>query len=332
MALGTLYFINGDEFFLIDEAVSHIKQSLPDADIALFEGQINVDEVVQSTQSTGLFASQKIIHIKNFSGFSKALSDADQGAWISFFSTPVPADCCVIVVHYGSVDKRKKLASTLKKHAVFQQHAAFKDWEQEKITGWLQQRFRKKGKTVYDDALFLFQQTGGPSLRQYAAELETLCTFLGDEVTQISLSHVKACCSPQQSTIYEFTEAIKQRNYPQIYMRCQQLLALGEDPIKLLGLLGASYRMYVQLLYLHQKGKTPDQMAKLMGRHPFFIKQLLGEVRKRYALSDVSMIMQNLATYDIHIKSGVEKARYIMDRLPVMLCQQPVKPELLQVL
>ena len=47
---------------------------------------------------------------------------------------------------------------------------------------------------------------------------------------------------------YEFSESIKNRQLTQCFERLQQLKNAGEEPVKLLGLVTANFRLYFQIL------------------------------------------------------------------------------------
>ena len=59
------YFFYGQEVFLVDEAVESIKNQHVEKQLTVFEDQISIQTVIQTVQSTGLFATGNLIILKN---------------------------------------------------------------------------------------------------------------------------------------------------------------------------------------------------------------------------------------------------------------------------
>ncbi|RAP27960.1 DNA polymerase III subunit delta [Candidatus Marinamargulisbacteria bacterium SCGC AG-343-D04] len=318
MTLGKIHFFFGNETFLVDEALQKCLSPHPSIDPVFFEGDIDIKSILNTSMSTGLFSSQQLIVIKNPSFFSKNPSKTDIDLWCDLFKKPVNPDTGIIIINHGSVDQRKKIASTLKKHASFQLFEPFKDWEQEKVSHWIKQRLQAANKRIDDDALILLQSICGMSLRTCANEIETLCVFLGEE-SHITLNHVKQFGSEAQSSIFDCLEGLKKRDYKTVFSSIQILKNSGEDPIKFIGLLSATFRLYLQILYLHSHRHSDAQIAKETGKHPFFVKQLLYSIKKHYSVDDVSSIMIQLAEFDVNIKSGKLKPAYVFSKFPSLI-------------
>ena len=129
---GQGYFYYGSEVCLVDEAVQAVLTKYPDAERALFEDVVAINDVIQAAQSPNLFVSHTVICIKNPYFFSKSPDKDEAKAWTDFFKMSLDPSVTVIVFAYGSVDMRKKCASSLKKAYQTTCFEPFKDWEDEK--------------------------------------------------------------------------------------------------------------------------------------------------------------------------------------------------------
>lgn len=314
--LGKGYFFYGNESFLINEHLNAIKRALPAANACYFENDFEFNDVLQATQSTGLFATESLIIIKNPIWLKNKLSESLTKKWVELFKSEISAQTCIVVVQYSSVDMRKKIPATLKKSFETKVLEPFKDWEQDKLINWIRNRIKTKDKKITQDALEMLATISGNSLEQCASEIETLCVFIASKDT-IEIQDIKSFCTQAQATIYDFSESIKNRDYKSCYRLLQLLKKSGEEPIKLLGLVASNFRLYLQVLALKHLGE--HQMAKKLGKHPFFIKQVLRSIDKKYSLAEVSAIIQKLATYDYEIKSGIKKSDFLFFKIPLLI-------------
>tara|TARA_A100001015_G_scaffold246217_1_gene282531 strand:- start:1458 stop:2411 length:954 start_codon:yes stop_codon:yes gene_type:complete len=314
--LGKGYFFYGNESFLISEEVQSIKQMLKSANINYFENDIDFNKVLQATQTTGLFASETLIIIKNPIWLKNKLTDTLTKQWVELFKTTISKQTCIIICNYTAVDMRKKIPAILKKTFISKQLEPFKDWEQDKLLQWITTRIKKKNKSISAEALEMLATISGNSLEKCASEIETLCVYIASK-NQIEIQDIKSFCTQEQATLYEFSESIKNKNYSVCYKLLQNLKRSGEDPIKLLGLVSANFRLYFYILSNKHIGE--HQIAKQLGKHPFFIKQILKTIEKKYTVQKVGEIIKQLATCDYEIKSGQKKADFLFYKLPFLI-------------
>lgn len=312
------YFFHGLETFLVDEAVNQVKKQCVNASISVFKEDISYQDVLQATQTTGLFASSSLLILKNPHFLTKTLSKGDVEKWKSLFKNGLNEQTCIVVVTYGKVDMRKACASFLKKLYNTQQFMPFKDWEDEKFASWVKARANSLHKKLSDDALNLFCQITGLDCRQAANELETL-SVLTQGKQDILVSDIRLACPQAKGSIYDLTESMKTRDYKMCFEAITKLKMAGEDPIKLLGLVTFNIRFFMQLLSL--KHKSMDIIAKELGKHPFFIKQVMGVIEKKYSLTILANIISKLAEIDVNIKSGKVNPRLLFSLAPALICK-----------
>ena len=302
-SLITFYF--GEETFLTREAVQKVIHDHPHHQVDYLEGTFDVAQLIQLTQSTGLFASKSLIILKNPFFLFKKCDSKDEKVLEKLFKTHQNEDVSLLIYATQHLDQRKKFVTLLKKQARMQQFNAFKDWEQNKVLQWIQQRLKSKKKSITQDALFALEQLSGGSLEQCNAEINTLLVFVNDKET-ITIDDINALSGDSKATPYQLTEALKKRQYSTVHTITTILLANQEDPIKLMGLIISSFRLYYMITYLKQKRQNADQMAKVLRKNTYFIKLIAQELT--YSLSELKTNLSILAEKDIEIKKGIMKA------------------------
>ena len=90
------------------------------------------------------------------------------------------------------------------------------------------------------------------------------------------------------------------------------LLRQGDDPVKLLSIITASYRLYLQILALDSERVPESKLASKIGKNPYFIKKLLPSIRRHYSLPRLTAVYQSLSDCDIAIKSGQQTPKHAL--------------------
>jgi DNA polymerase-3 subunit delta len=87
------------------------------------------------------------------------------------------------------------------------------------------------------------------------------------------------------------------------------LKLLKVEPIYLISLLAAQFRLILEVSILMKNGKQDNVIATILNVHPYRVKMAIKH-GYNYSLSDVKKILVELATLDAKIKTG-EADRYI---------------------
>tara|TARA_Y100001970_G_scaffold202294_1_gene246244 strand:- start:4723 stop:5676 length:954 start_codon:yes stop_codon:yes gene_type:complete len=314
--MSNLYFYHGTETFLVDEAVNNIKSQHTTAQLSFFEKDYDINTIIEKTQSTGLFATTNLIILKNPLFLTKTPSKEETAQWLTLFNS-IKNPNTLIIYTYGTIDLRKKLASTLSKQYQSQRFEPFKEWEDEKFMQWIKARLTQNNYQISPDALNMLCQISNKNLQHCTNDINNIITYIGNK-NEINIADIKAMCTIQQSNIYKLTESIKKRNYQDCFKSFQHLNIAGEEPVKLIGLLTSNFRFFIQLLLLQKEPES--SIAKKLGKHPFFIKQTLNQIKKTYTVDHIKIIIKALANLDYQIKSGTINAKIIFSSIPKTIC------------
>jgi DNA polymerase-3 subunit delta len=83
-----------------------------------------------------------------------------------------------------------------------------------------------------------------------------------------------------------------------------QLLQSGEEPIAMMGLMVSQWRLYLQILDGLQRRESFATMAKSIGRQPYYLEKLSGDIRKGYTVAKLTRGLCVMHEADVDIKSG----------------------------
>lgn len=294
---------------MVTEAVASLSAKQPGITPDYFKDVVDLLLLEQCVQTQDMFNPQKLILIQNPHFLTKALSDKDLDRFKSIIQFAATSPHTVVIYMLEkSVDGRKKAVSFLKKNAQSQEFKAFKDWEQDKVFGWIKQAVQKLGKTISPQALPALEQNVGLNLRELNSTLQIIATYIGD-TQEITVADVETMCSRGTSSAFKLTDAMQKNNSQATLKSISALIEAGEDPIRLLGLVIANTRLFTQLLLGLKDGQRADQMAKSLGKNPYYLKKLIPTVQKNHTLAQCLDRYQTLSQTDLSIKTGQLKPK-----------------------
>ena len=105
------------------------------------------------------------------------------------------------------------------------------------------------------------------------------------------------------NVIYEFTNAILDNDYNKVKMMYDKFVLDNVSIDYLLSTVAGSFRTSLIIKLLSNKGKSNQDIAKVIGKKEFFVKKSLDGLYK-YTLNDLSKYINKLAIIDRDFKMG----------------------------
>jgi len=306
----SFWFLYGDDSFLIADRLRVLKAERVGVELAVFEGKVDLSLVTDFLSNVSMFCVGKCAVLKSPSFLYGEVPDGVVGQ-LERLREVASGPSSVIVVAEKSVDMRRVVGKWLKKNAIAEELTGFKEWEREKIKGFLSARFKKAGLGCGADVLDFLVDLYGTDLRALDACVTQLRVYLG-AVTQVGMADAKAVCQKGNVSIYDFLEMLK-GGRAEAGAMLMQLLDEGEEPVMLIGLLMAQFRLFYELLELSSKRMSGEDIAKRVGKHPFYVKKVLESVSRAYTLERVGKAIVALRDADIAIKTGKMRPRVALE-------------------
>ncbi len=303
MAFRVLY---GEEGFLVQERVSELKSGMASFEGLSLDGKVDLQEIIDFLSNVSMFSPGKFVVMKS-PPFLGAEGDDSLLKRLDVLKSIVSDRAQVVVVSEKPLDMRRKVSGWLKKNTVLEEFAGFKDWEQDKLRAWLKARFLKVGLSCDADGLELLLDFGGTSLRFLSGEVAKLSVYLGDRKT-VTGADIEVVCQRGSVSIFAFQEAVRGRTKQSVAM-LKRLLDDGEEPVMLVGMIVNQLRLFYQLLEMSKRRVSGDDIAKQVGKNPFYIKKLIPQISAAYSLGDLGKAIRYFAEADISIKTGKMRPR-----------------------
>lgn len=314
--LRPVYLLIGGEAHLASLALTRLEETIgctsQDPSRLMLTGREATAEIVHNALMTiPLLGGRPVVIIRDGEHLSKGMMDT----LARYLERPV--DTATLIMLASKLDGRTRLATLAQeKGAVVECKPLYAN----QVPTWVAVEVRRRGKQISQEAARFFVDVVGTDLGGCATEIEKLFLFVGPRAT-IELQDVETvCAATHQRTVFELTDAIGEQNVKRAMLLLGNILDQGESPIMLLTMIARHMRLLLKAKELQSHGAGDADAARVLGVHPFFAKNYLGQA-KRFSKENLRKSFRSLSTTDRELKSIRIPAERIMERLVFTLCR-----------
>lgn len=205
-----IYFLMGEEPYYIDKICNYITENvLREEEKAfnlsvLYGKDVDAAAITNTAKRFPMMAEYHVVIIRE----AQNVNDIEN--LIYYVSAPSKSTILVINYKYKSLDKRKKFAKEIGKHAVLFESKKLYD---DQVPDWIMNQMKAKGLVIQPPAAVLLTEFLGNDLLKIEKELEKLMITLPPGEKQISHQHIEENIgiSKDYNTI-ELQKALVQRD------------------------------------------------------------------------------------------------------------------------
>lgn len=260
------YVFYGEEAYLRNYYLDALKKIVVEEYAEAFNyhrfnaATVSPQAVLDSIEALPMMAQRSMLRIDDVNFF--ALGE-DGAAYAKFFSD-IPEYCTVVLVYETvpfRIDRRKKALAECFDSAVAVEFTQPSDRE---LISWVGRHLKKQGKRItVDDAQYLIHRSGG-SMTALLGEIGKLAAYVEDET--VTREHVDLLVEPAlEAETWDLTDAIAAGRYEKALQVLRTLLEKQEEPVKILGSVGAQMRRLLAAKRLMEAGKRQQELMKLCG-------------------------------------------------------------------
>ena len=297
-----IYFLMGDEPFYIDEICNAlIATVLPEEQrdfnqTILYGKDTSVEEIVSTCKRFPMMADHQLVVVREAQELSRTIEQLT-----IYAEQPQPTTVLVVCYKNKKLDKRKKLSKAIQKNGTIIETKKLYD---NKLPAWIEQCVRSLGRSIDYKAAAVLSESVGADLGALHNQLEKLCLIVAEGDT-ITVEHIEQHVGiSKEYNTFELRKALGVGNVAQAF-KIAHYFGLHPKQHPLLGTINSLYKFFLQLLTYHGlPSKNPDTVAKALGVHPFFIKEI-EQAARRYPLKSLVPILSTLKRADLAAK-GVD--------------------------
>jgi DNA polymerase-3 subunit delta len=283
--------LHGGDVQLLDDALARVGAALGlTAEAAalardVFDGQEAAAEaVVRAAQTLPFLAPRRLVVVRR----AQALPAKGSEALTAYLADPNPASCVLLLADQplaAGGDRRGDhwLLQVVPPAAV----VALPVPDARALPAWLRQRAALEGVTVSDEAARLLVQLTGDDAATLLGEVRKAALAGGPEGRTVGVREVSAVVGERRvGEVFELVRAVERRDAG-LALRTLDRLLVGEDAMRLLALLSTQARVALAAADLAARGRSVDEIARLLRRPPRVVEGLVrgAEGRPRAALA-----------------------------------------------
>jgi DNA polymerase-3 subunit delta len=311
-----IYFLMGEEPYYIDKLSDYIEDKVLSEDekgfnqTVLYGRDVTIEDIVSTAKRYPMMAERQVVIVKEAQDLSRTIDKIE-----SYAENPMPSTVLVFCYKYKTLDKRKKVTKLLAKNGIVYES---KKLYENQVGDWIKRVLSGKGYSIEPKANAMLVEFLGTDLSKINNELEKLQIILPKGST-ITPHHIEENIGfSKDFNVFELRKAIGDRNQLRAYTIADNFAQNPKDnPIVMTTSLVFSF--FVQLLKYHGlKDKNPNNVAKVLGVNPFFLKDY-DIALKNYPMRKVSQIVAALRDVDVKSKGVGANALPQSDLLREML-------------
>lgn len=311
-----LYFIYGEEDFLLERTVQRLLGKLVAADFRdfnftqYFGKECRAGQVIDDAMTLPMFAERRVIHVKR----AEELPADALEQFTAYLAAP--ATSCCLLFQATKIDLRRKFFAELKKADLL---VEFKKMRDESLPGFVGKEAERCGRRIDPAAAELLVYYTGNNLRELVSQLEKLVAFIGER-PRITVDDVRAMASDTKTdTVFELANAMGSRDLGRAHRQLQLLLRDADAPYMLIGALARHFRQLCLIRELLEQRVAKNDIGKNLKINPYFLDGMLTQAR-RFRLDEFPEIFSRLHDADIGIKSGGRQTTLLEMLLYAVCC------------
>ena len=321
---GRLYFFYGEEVFLLHHYLKQLQKICIDPVTESFNYHkltvetFDLQSFADSVENLPMMAERTMVVIDEIDPFK--FGEADRERTIEIISD-IP-DYCTVVFTYETTafkpEKRmKKLWDAVEKNGMM---VEFQKQNQRDLINWISRHFAASGKRITPDLCnYLIDLTGG-TMTALSGEISKICAYSGSD--EVCKADIDAVVEPVlDAVVFQMTDLLGQGSYGAALIKLQQLLKMQQEPLGILGAIGAHFRKLSTARVLLDNGKNADDLIKLTGMKDYPARKTVAAAN-RFSAAFYRKASELILECDVKMKTSVDTPERILEVLILQLAQE----------
>jgi len=319
-----IYLLFGEERYLVAQyrqaLTDHIIQDGDTMNLNIHDsGSLSLNELMDQALTMPFFASYRLVVAVDTGLFAPNAkkpggkkTDGEETETLIKFMEQIPETTVLLFVE-SSVDKRSRMYKAAVKYGLA---AEFAHPDFAALSRWVLSKLSKEDIRITKTALEHFLEMTGDDMTRISSELEKLIAFAG-EGGAVRIDDVDELVSVRlENRIFDMVDAIARKDSRKALALYDDLLALKEEPMRILALIARQFNMLYQVSELMEEGRSMPLMedALDMKGRGWLIRRYIEQARA-FSKEQLRIRVEDCVRTEERIKTG-----YIDMRLGVEMC------------
>lgn len=308
---GNVYLVLGPELYLTRRAIDLLKSKWVSPESASFDyaefiaGTVAVDEILKAANTFPMMAKKRFVLVAD----AEKLKDAEQEELLA--SLHALSSRSVLVLLAEDLDHRKRFYKVFREnHTV----AEFSKLKGTALEQWADTYLQRKGYRCTRQAVKKIVDLAGSDLQTLISELEKLLLYAGSEKNISDAAVGELIGSSRQQGIFDFIDAVGDRDRNAALRSLANLLGMGEHPLVVVTMLSRHCRQVLIAKELMEQGIAAREIGIAAQIPPFKLPVFLRQARA-IARETIQQMFIRLADIDRRLKSSSADGRMLLENL-----------------
>jgi len=298
-----IYLLYGIQKFLINKKIKEIINinKIDKYNIDYFDLEKNsLKEIIESANTISLFSDKKVIIVENcylFTGISKKTEEKEINILNQYINNINSNTILIFCVESEKLDSRKKIVTNIKKAATIIEFNELINLEQD-----IKELFSPYI-IDYNTIKYLIDRVGN-DMNVINNEIKKIKTYKNEDLIIKKEDILDLTYKNINTDIFYLLDNILNNNKESAIESYNEMLKLGEEPIKILVMLANQFRLIYQVKELYKKGNRDYEIMDILEQKQYTIKKASERINK-YSSEQLLDYILELSNLDINIKSGL---------------------------
>jgi DNA polymerase-3 subunit delta len=319
--IAPLYLFYGEERFLIERLVKKLRETLilpAQAEFTYyrFSGEeVDLTALCDLLNALPFFSARRLIILQNSDKLKKSVIEP----LVAYCRDPMECNCFVCIAEKPNL-KDPLYTAIARKGVIVHLRRLYRN----QLGSWLEREATQLGYRLTPEASAYMVESGSEELAMLYSELLKVITYVGEKKT-ITLQEVSAVGGDEKMhSVFDLTEALARRHLGEGLKALDRLLAHGEPPLLLLRMITRQFRLLWQAMLYRRAGYSPEEIAKQIGLHRYFLRTLLPN-STHFTEEELHTIFQRLVQLDFLCKTTSIPPRRLLEKFVMDLCTFPLR-------
>ncbi len=293
-----IYFLYGEESYFIDQISDYIANNVLDEaekafnQVVMYGKDSKVEDVINAAKRFPMMANHQVLIVKE----AQQLKQIEK---LQFYAEQ-PLNSTILVVNYKNktFDKRKKVYKAIKKIGVIFES---KKLYENQVASWIKNYLKKKKYTISPVSSKLLTDFLGTDLSKISNELDKLMITLPENSTITPDDIEKNIGISKDYNVFELQTALGQKNILKANRIINHFASNPKDTPMVMIIISLFGYFSKILTYHYTKDKSQNNIASVLGVHPFFVKDYISAAQRYNSRKTVAVISM-LREYDMKSK------------------------------
>ena len=298
-----IIFLYGEDSFRSTRKLGEIREKFyRDVDPTrtnthVFDAQdkgVSFENIYGAIGSLGFFSAKRLVIVKNLLARKNLAREVAE-----YLSSAPPIDDVILVFwEPGVPDKRSGLWKRLSSEEYAQEFAQLRGGE---LAGWISGEVSARGGETEKELAILLAQAYPDDMWRLSGEIDKLIAFGGGrEITKELVEDFSYTAI--NTNIFDFVDSITSRDDARLAELFKNMLE-AENELYVLAMTHRQFRLLYQAKRLKESLRSPNELAKEIGVHPYVAKKLWRQAEGA-TLKDIQRGIDHLVRAELDIKTG----------------------------